>query len=130
MLRRRPDVRRAERQAAAQSAQIGIAESDLYPHISITGTISYAGGSPVLPRPAVLGGPIKPTALEGNIGPAIQWNILNDGRIVNNVRLQKARFQELVAAYQGTVLTAAQDVENGLVTFLRARSARTSRPPA
>jgi NodT family efflux transporter outer membrane factor (OMF) lipoprotein len=121
LLRRRPDVRRAERQTSAQSAQIGIAESDLYPQISITGTISYAAGTPVFPRPAALGGPAKPMALEGNIGPAFQWNILNYGRIVNNVRVQEARFQELVTAYQSTVLTAAQEVENGLVTFLRAQ---------
>lgn len=121
LLRRRPDVRRAERQAAAQSAQIGVAEADFYPHISITGTINYSAGTPLLPRPAVLGGPVTPMALEGNIGPTFQWNILNYGRIMNNVRLQDARFQELVAAYQSTVLTAAQEVENGLVTFLQAQ---------
>ncbi|MGC1719392.1 MAG: efflux transporter outer membrane subunit [Isosphaeraceae bacterium] len=121
LLRRRPDVRRAERQAAAQSAQIGVAEADFYPHLSITGTINYSAGTPLLPRPAVLGGPVTPMALEGNIGPTFQWNILNYGRIMNNVRLQDARFQELVAAYQSTVLTAAQEVENGLVTFLQAQ---------
>ena len=124
LLRRRPDVRRAERQAAAQSAQIGVAEADFYPHISITGTINYSAGTPLLPRPAVLGGPVTPMALEGNIGPTFQWNILNYGRIMNNVRLQDARFQELVAAYQSTVLTAAQEVENGLVTFLQAQERR------
>jgi outer membrane protein TolC len=59
--------------------------------------------------------------LEANMGPTFQWNILNYGRILNNVRFQGARFQELVAAYQSTVLTAAQEVENGLVTFLRAQ---------
>ena len=121
LLRRRPDVRRAERQAAAQSAQIGVAEADFYPHISIMGSVNYSAGTPLLPRPAALGGPVPPTALDGNIGPTFQWNILNYGRIVNNVRLQDARFQELVAAYQSTVLTAAQEVENGLVTFLQAQ---------
>jgi outer membrane protein TolC len=60
-------------------------------------------------------------ALEGNIGPTFTWNIFNYGRIVNNVRLQDARFHELVAAYQSAVLTAAQEVENGLVTFLQAQ---------
>src|SRR4029077_8328158 len=49
------------------------------------------------------------------------WNILNYGRILNNVRLEDAKFQELVATYQNTVLSAAQDVENGLVTFLQAQ---------
>jgi NodT family efflux transporter outer membrane factor (OMF) lipoprotein len=121
LLRRRPDVRRAERLAAAQSAQIGVAEAELYPHISITGSLGYAEGVPLLPPIAALGqfGPRK--GFEGNIGPTFQWNILQYGRILNNVRLQEARFQELVAAYQSTVLTAAQEVENGLVTFLRAQ---------
>jgi NodT family efflux transporter outer membrane factor (OMF) lipoprotein len=122
LLRRRPDVRRAERQAAAQSAQIGVAEAELYPHISITGTINYAAGAPRVSPLAALAPLVPPSnALEGNIGPTLQWNILNYGRILNNVRLQSARFQELVAAYQSAVLTAAQDVENGLVTFLRAQ---------
>jgi NodT family efflux transporter outer membrane factor (OMF) lipoprotein len=122
LLRRRPDVRRAERQAAAQSAEIGVAEADFYPHISITGTIGYAAGSPRLsPVGALVNLVPPPRGLEGNIGPGAQWNILNYGRILNNVRLQEARFQELVAAYQQAVLTAAQDVENGLVTFLRAQ---------
>src|SRR5438067_1274858 len=57
----------------------------------------------------------------GAVGPSFQWNILNYGRILNNVRLQDARLQELLTVYQNTVLTAAQDVENGLVTFLRAQ---------
>ncbi len=54
-------------------------------------------------------------------GPSFQWNLLNYGRILNNVRLQDAKFQELVAAYQQTVLNANQEVENGLVTFLKAQ---------
>jgi NodT family efflux transporter outer membrane factor (OMF) lipoprotein len=113
LLRRRPDVRRAERQAAAQSAQIGIAESDLYPHISIIGTIGYSAEQ--------LNELIQPSALEGSVGPSFQWNILNYGRIINNVRLQDARLQELVASYQAQVLTAGQEVEDGLVIFLRAQ---------
>ena len=52
LLRCRPDVRRAERQAAAQSAQIGVTEADFYPHISITGSVNYSAGIPLLPRPA------------------------------------------------------------------------------
>ncbi|HEX4620618.1 MAG TPA: efflux transporter outer membrane subunit, partial [Myxococcaceae bacterium] len=121
LLRRRPDVRRAERLAAAQSAQIGVAEAEFYPHISITGSLDYAAGVPLLPPLAALGQLGPRNGFEGNIGPIFQWNLLNYGRIRNNVRLQDARFQELVAAYQGTVLTAAQEVENGLVTFLRAQ---------
>jgi NodT family efflux transporter outer membrane factor (OMF) lipoprotein len=117
LLRRRPDVRRAERQAAAQSAQIGIAESDFYPAISINGTLGYSAQYfPDL---------FHTSALNGNVGPSFQWNLLNYGRILNNVRLQDARFQELVATYQQTVLDANQEVENGLVSFLRAQQRMT-----
>jgi NodT family efflux transporter outer membrane factor (OMF) lipoprotein len=113
LLRRRPDVRRAERQAASQSAQIGVAEAEFYPHIAINGTWQYSA--------EFFKDLWKPTALNGNVGPTFTWNILNYGRILNNVRLQEATFQELVATYQNTVLSAAQDVENGLVTFLNAQ---------
>jgi NodT family efflux transporter outer membrane factor (OMF) lipoprotein len=113
LLRRRPDVRRAERQAAAQSAEIGVAEAEFYPHIAINGTWEYSA--------EFFKDLWSPKALSGNIGPTFTWNILNYGRILNNVRLQDAKFQELVATYQNTVLSAAQDVENGLVTFLEAQ---------
>jgi NodT family efflux transporter outer membrane factor (OMF) lipoprotein len=113
LLRRRPDVRRAERQAASQSAEIGVAEAEFYPHLAINGTWEYSA--------EFFKDLWASRALNGNVGPTFTWNILNYGRILNNVRLQDARFQELVAAYQNTVLSAAQDVENGLVTFLQAQ---------
>jgi NodT family efflux transporter outer membrane factor (OMF) lipoprotein len=113
LLLRRPDVRRAERLAAAQSAQIGVAKSEYYPHISIIGTINYQAE-----HFAKL---FTPAAFSGNVGPTFQWNILNYGRLLNNVRLQDARFQELVAAYQQTVLTANQETEDGLIAFLKAQ---------
>jgi len=113
LLLRRPDIRRAERQAAAQSAQIGIAQAEFYPHVSIDGTIGVAAQ-----RFADL---FREGALTGNVGPTFTWNILNYGRIRNNVRLQDGKFQELVATYQNTVLSANQEVENGLVQFLRAQ---------
>ncbi len=113
LLRRRPDVRQAERLAAAQCAEIGVAESDFYPHISIEGTIDYQAER--------FKNLFSSKALSGNISPGFQWDILNYGRFLNNVRLQDARFQELVAAYQQTVLTANQETEDGLVSFLKAQ---------
>jgi outer membrane protein TolC len=59
-------------------------------------------------------------AFRGAIGPSFQWNILNYGRIQSQVRLQEARFQAQIAIYQNTVLKANQEVENGLITFLKA----------
>lgn len=113
LLRRRPDVVSAERQLAAQAEQIGIAQAEFYPHLSITGTLGWAAKD--------FSHLFEPAALNSNIGPSFEWNILNYGRILNNVRFQDARFQELLAAYQQTVLNADQDVENGIVVFLRSK---------
>jgi NodT family efflux transporter outer membrane factor (OMF) lipoprotein len=113
LLQRRPDVRSAERQVAQQSAQIGIATSDLYPHISITGTIFFDANN--------FKDLFEGQSVAGSVGPAFQWNVLNYGRLVNNIRLQDARFQELVVQYQNTVLQANAEVENALIGFLKAQ---------
>jgi NodT family efflux transporter outer membrane factor (OMF) lipoprotein len=113
LLRRRPDVMRAERQLAAQSEQIGIATAQLYPQISIVGTIGLESS-----RLAQLP---DSHSLFGAIGPSVRWDILNYGRNLNAIRLQDARFQELAAGYLNTVLVANQEVENGLVAFLRSQ---------
>ncbi|MBV9124847.1 MAG: TolC family protein, partial [Planctomycetes bacterium] len=113
LLRRRPDVRGAERQVAAQSAQIGVAEADLYPTIFINGTLGWESSK--------LSNLFTSPSFMGNITPNFKWNILNYGRIVNNVHLQEARLQELIAAYQNRVLTASQEVEGALRGFVRSR---------
>jgi NodT family efflux transporter outer membrane factor (OMF) lipoprotein len=113
LLRRRPDVRRAERQVAAQCAQIGIAESELYPHLSISGSI-YLDST----RFADL---FDAHSLAGAVGPSFNWNILNYGRLVNGVRVQDARFEQLAVQYQDTVLRANAEAENALVGFLQSQ---------
>jgi NodT family efflux transporter outer membrane factor (OMF) lipoprotein len=113
LLRRRPDVRSAERQVAAQSAQIGVAEADLYPTIFINGTLGYEA--------ADLSKLFESRSFFGTITPNFRWNILNYGRIANNVHLQQARTQELIATYQNQVLTAAQEVQTALRGFLRSQ---------
>jgi NodT family efflux transporter outer membrane factor (OMF) lipoprotein len=110
LLRRRPDVRQAERDAAAQSARIGIAEAEFYPHIAITGTIGLQAEH--------MNQLFESNSLVGAIGPGISWNILNYGRIKNNVRAEDARFQQAVLNYRDTVLRANEEVENGIVGFL------------
>ncbi len=112
LLRRRPDIRRAERQVAAQSARIGIAEADLYPRFSLNGVIGVSAE-----QFADLGN--TPGSLIGSIGPAFRWDILNYGRILNNIRLQDARFQELAFAYQDQVLNAGRETEDAIIAFLR-----------
>ena len=113
LLARRPDVRRAERLVAAQSARIGIAESDLYPRIAITGTIGYESQN----LPSLF----KGDSLMGSIGPGFRWSIFNYGRIRNNVRAEEARFRQVVLRYQQLLLKAHQEVENAIIQFLRAQ---------
>lgn len=113
LLRRRPDVRRAERLAAAQAEQIGIAETDWYPSITLSGTLGWQADR--------LSRLFTPQGFNSAVGPSFQWNWLNYGRILNNVRLQDAQLRELVTAYQNTVLQADLEVENGIVTFVQAR---------
>jgi NodT family efflux transporter outer membrane factor (OMF) lipoprotein len=113
LIRRRPDLRSAERMIAAQNAQIGVAESALYPAFFINGTIGYEAKD--------LARLFTPNSFTGSVGPAFQWPILNYGRILNNVRLQDFKTQELVGVYQQKVLVAAQEVEAGIITFLNAR---------
>ncbi len=113
LLRRRPDIRQAELQAAAQSALIGVATADLYPSFSIAGSIGYLAddGRELF----------ESDSLTGIIRPGFSWNIFNYGRLKNNVRAQDARFQQLIVTYQNTVLNAYQEVEDALVGILRSQ---------
>jgi NodT family efflux transporter outer membrane factor (OMF) lipoprotein len=118
LLCRRPDVRQAERDAAAESARIGIAEAEFYPHIAITGSIGVqAEQLNQLFEPSSIGGGLAAGGV--GIGPGISWNILNFGRIENNVHAQDARFQRAVLNYCDAVLRANEEVENGIVAFLQ-----------
>jgi NodT family efflux transporter outer membrane factor (OMF) lipoprotein len=127
LLRRRPDVRLAEFQAAAQSAQIGIAKADLYPSFSLVGSIglqsSDKGG--IRSNNANFSDLFTSGGITYFIGPTFQLPILNYGRLKNNVRVQDARFQQLVVSYQNTVLRAFQDVEDATVGFLRTQEQKT-----
>jgi NodT family efflux transporter outer membrane factor (OMF) lipoprotein len=118
LLRRRPDIRNAELLAAAQCSRIGIAKSELYPQIKLFGTISTQSSSGT-------GVPSSDLFSSGSllyaIGPRFVWPILNYGQISNNVRVQDARFQQLLVSYQNTVLRAAQEVEDGLNGYLKSQ---------
>src|SRR5262249_29741342 len=118
LLRRRPDVRRAELQAAAQSAQIGVAKAELFPAFSLVGNLVFV--STDLGK-FKLSDMFRWGSRQVQIGPSVQWNILNYGQITNDVRVQDASFQQLLIGYQNAVLAAQQDVEDNLVAFLRAQ---------
>ncbi|MBL9163000.1 MAG: efflux transporter outer membrane subunit [Planctomycetaceae bacterium] len=117
LLAQRPDVRRAERDVAAQSARVGVAVSELYPHIGITGAIGVSAQN--------ASNLFTSEALQGSVGPSFQWNVLNYGRLLNAIRIQDARLAELIAFYQNKVLEANAEVESGLVEFLRSQEQAT-----
>jgi len=118
LLRRRPDIRSAELQAVAQSAQIGVAKSDLLPAFSLIGSLVLVSTDLGTFR---LSDMFRWGSRQVQIGPSVQWNILNYGQITNNVRVQDANFQQLLLAYQRAVLSAQQDVEDNLTAFLRSQ---------
>jgi len=111
LLRRRPDVRSAERRLAGQSAQIGFAVTDLYPHFSIGGSVGTSALS--------TGDLFKDDSETWSLFGLFEWNLLNYGRLQSNVRLQDARFQQLLVDYQNTLLVAQGDVENAIVAYLK-----------
>jgi NodT family efflux transporter outer membrane factor (OMF) lipoprotein len=113
LLRRRPDIRRAERQVAAQSARVGVAEADLYPRFAINGFLGYAADN--------MSDLFASRSLLGFVVPSFQWNVLNYGRVANNIRVQDAQLQTLTLEYQQTVLAAGREVEDALVGFLQAQ---------
>ncbi len=124
LLRRRPDVRFAELQAAAQSARIGIAKSDLYPRFALFGSIGFQtsddGGS--LSNNADAGDLFNSDSLRYTVGPTFSWPIFNYGRLRNSVRVQDAQFQQAALNYQNTVLEAAREVEDALAAYLHTQT--------
>jgi outer membrane protein TolC len=119
MLRRRPDIRAAELSAAAQCARIGIAKAELYPSFTLFGTIgleSTSGG-------ASTHNLFSASSIFYLVGPRVHIPFFNYGRLTNSVRVQDARFQQLLVGYGETVLRAAQEVEDALAGFLNSQQA-------
>jgi NodT family efflux transporter outer membrane factor (OMF) lipoprotein len=113
LLRRRPDIRSAERHVAAQCARIGVAEAELYPTFSIDGFLGYASNN--------FGSLFSAENFTGVVAPLVSWNVLNYGRLLNNVRYHDAQYDEAVFQYQQKVLTAGREVEDSLIGFLQSQ---------
>jgi len=110
-LRRRPDVRQAEREVAAETARIGEAKADLYPKFSLIGSIGVDSLTlEKLPEWA---------SRTFSIGPSASWKIFDAGAIRQNIVVHNARQEQAVIHYQTTVLRALEEVENTLVAFVR-----------
>jgi len=112
MLRRRPDVRAAEMQLAAQSAQIGLSKAALYPSIALAGSVGLSATS--------IGSPASTLSLA--LGPALVWNVFDYGRLKNQVLVQDARFQQLYEQYQDVVLRAARELDDAASGFAYTRA--------
>jgi NodT family efflux transporter outer membrane factor (OMF) lipoprotein len=118
LLLRRPDVRRAERQLAAATANIGVATSDLFPKFYLTGAAGYQSVS--------AGDWFSSASSFWSVGPSVQWRIFDAGRVRAAIRVQDARQEEALAAYERTVLGAFEEVENGLVSYAQEQVRRRS----
>ncbi|MEP4146400.1 MAG: TolC family protein [Halioglobus sp.] len=111
LLMRRPDVRTAAWGVAAQSAQIGVAKADLYPSISLFGTIGWSGNSLDATTDTISTG----------IGPSFSWNLFNYDRIENSVRVQDVRLQQAIEGYQLTVLAAASEIDDAAISVVKTK---------
>jgi NodT family efflux transporter outer membrane factor (OMF) lipoprotein len=117
LLLRRPDVARSERALAAATAQIGVATRDLFPRFFLTGSAGLQSVSS--------SNLFQWASRFISIGPGISWPLFQGGRIRANIALQTARQEELLAAYEGAVLQAFQEVEDALVAFSHEQERRT-----
>jgi len=118
LLRRRPDIRQAELQAAAQSAQVGVASAELLPAFSLFGSFGWNVNNAGQNK---LGDLFDANSFSFSTGPAFNWKILNYGRLQNQVRVQDARLEQLLTNYENTVLVAAGEVEDAISGFLNSR---------
>jgi NodT family efflux transporter outer membrane factor (OMF) lipoprotein len=114
LLRRRPDVRTAGLAAASKSALIGVAKAQMYPAFSLSGEFGVTGNNEAGNSLADM---FSWESRALNAGAGLVFPVFNYGRLINQVRVQDAQFQEAVLNYQNTVLVAQQEVENGLAAF-------------
>jgi NodT family efflux transporter outer membrane factor (OMF) lipoprotein len=110
---RRPDIRRAERQLAAATARIGLAQAQLYPSISLTGSIGYQSLQP--------GTLLDYHSRFYSFGPTVSIPIFQGGRLTAEVHLEEARSQEAALAFKQAVLNALKDVENALIAYAKSQ---------
>jgi NodT family efflux transporter outer membrane factor (OMF) lipoprotein len=118
LLRRRPDVRRAESQLAAQTARVGVATADLYPKFTLSGSI----GLEALSMSNLSSSGIW--SLSG--GPGITWAIFKAGAIRQNIEVQSALEEQYFIAYEAAVLSALEEIENALVAYAEEQQRRQS----
>jgi len=118
LLRRRADVRRAERQLAASTARVGVAVADLFPKFSLTGSLGLESSK--------FKSLFNADSTFWSIGPSVSWPIFDAGRIWNNIQVQNALQEQAAVAYEQAVLTSLRDVEDALVAYDKEQTRRKS----
>jgi len=118
LIRRRPDVRQAERQLAQATANIGVAVADLFPKFNLTGSLGLESLS--------LKSFANSNSVAWSFGPSVTWKIFSAGQIQANIRVQNARQQEALIQYRQAVLQAMADVEDALVGYNQEQARRQS----
>ncbi len=108
-LRHRPDIRRAERELAAQTARIGVATADLYPKFRLFGTLGLEALS--------VGDLLQTSSKTWGLGPRVTWNLFDAGAIRQNIEIQNTRQEQALIHYELTILRALEEVENALVAY-------------
>jgi NodT family efflux transporter outer membrane factor (OMF) lipoprotein len=111
LLRRRPDIRQAERELAAQTARVGVAITDLYPRFTFNGILSF--------QATETSDLFTTLARSLSLGPAFQWNIFSRGSERNIITVQNERQKQALLNYEKSVLTALEETENALVAYAR-----------
>lgn len=106
LLRSRPDIRRAERELAAQTALIGVTEADLYPRFALAGDFAFTSANTSNLFDGSSGG--------YSFGPTFKWNVFSAGRIRSQVRIEESRTKQALYAYEQAVLHGVEDVETSL----------------
>lgn len=108
VVRQRPDIRRAERQLAAQTASIGVATADLYPRLSLSGMFGFATSSANI---------LDASSNFWRFGPNLVWNVFDAGRTQSQIKIEDAKAEQARVVYEKTVLSAFEDVEAGLINY-------------
>jgi NodT family efflux transporter outer membrane factor (OMF) lipoprotein len=118
LLRRRPDIRQAERRVAGETARIGIATADLFPRVSLTGGLGLDAG-----EAATL---FESGSAAWSWGPQVRWRVFDAGKIRATIRAREARRDQSLVLYDAAVLGAFEDVENALVAYAQEQDRRGS----
>ena len=109
LIKRRPDIRQAERELAAQTSKIGVAKADLFPQFSLTGSFSWLSQK--------TSNWLTYDSRNWYVGPDLKWPLLYFGRIRSNIRMEKAKERQAFTNYEKTVLNAIKETESSLAEY-------------